>query len=381
MQTMLINSFMPYVTLCSAFAVPWLKRKMDRKFTNDPYITKKTSMFLYKDLYSGNEYVIHFKYSGILNIMYITMMYGLGMPILFPIAVLNFINQYICERIIVVYEVRQPPSLDDKLTKNCISMLKWSPLLFLFNGYWMLSNHQIFLNTWSYIDDSTKHMASSHVFMVDVNWTTPILFMGAVSLFILTLQKLFQASLQIWGYAMQAKDIKVDEDLPNFFESVKLSQADEIIIEDDNMKNNYGFVYNDGDTIATLNASKMPKKVIVGTPWYFILSNAKYSNLFNYIGAFIQEREKLIEDGPRDPEMDEELYAKHKFEQSDMVMVLLNLSFIPDSVVRKMAKHNFEPGWSEKFKEYMDEYKAEFEGEWKYQDQELEQKYLEFVKK
>ena len=83
---------MPYVTLTSAFAVPWLKRKLDRKFTNDPYITKKTSMFMYKDLYSGAEYVIHFKYSGILNIMYITMMYGLGMPILFPIAVLNFVN-------------------------------------------------------------------------------------------------------------------------------------------------------------------------------------------------------------------------------------------------------------------------------------------------
>ena len=134
------------------------------------------------------------------------------------------------------------------------------------------------------------------------------------------------------------------------------------------MKDNYGFVYNDGDTISTLNETKMPKKAVVGTPWYFILSNMKYMNLFNYIGAYVPEREKLIEDGPVDPEIDEADHAKHKYEQSDMVMVLLNLSFIPDTVVRKMAKHNFEPGWSSKFKEYMDEYKAEFEGEWKYQD-------------
>jgi len=46
----------------------------------------------YRDLYSGPDYVIHFKYSGILNTMYITMMYGLGMPLLFPIAAFTFLN-------------------------------------------------------------------------------------------------------------------------------------------------------------------------------------------------------------------------------------------------------------------------------------------------
>jgi len=40
------------------------------------------------DLYSGPEYIIHYKYSLLLNSAFVTMMYGLGMPILFPIAVL-----------------------------------------------------------------------------------------------------------------------------------------------------------------------------------------------------------------------------------------------------------------------------------------------------
>jgi len=30
-------------------------------------------------------------------------MYGIGLPILFPIAAFNFCNQYICERLIVAY--------------------------------------------------------------------------------------------------------------------------------------------------------------------------------------------------------------------------------------------------------------------------------------
>jgi len=46
----------------------------------------------------------------------------------------------------------------------------------------------------------------------------------------------------------------------------------------------------------------MPKKAIQGTPWYTVLSNMKYQSDFHYIGAFIEEREKLIEDGFDDKE-------------------------------------------------------------------------------
>ena len=108
----------------------------------------------YKDLYSGADYVIHFKYSGILNICYITLMYGIGMPILFPLAALNLLNQYVVERLIVAWNVKQPPALDDKLTVNALEMLKFAPLIMLFNGYWMLSNQQIFNNKTSMIENT-----------------------------------------------------------------------------------------------------------------------------------------------------------------------------------------------------------------------------------
>jgi len=41
------------------------------------------------------------------------MLYGVGMPLLFPLAAFNFFNQYICERITVAYIVQLPPALDD----------------------------------------------------------------------------------------------------------------------------------------------------------------------------------------------------------------------------------------------------------------------------
>lgn len=97
-------------------------------------------MAAFKILWMGGDYVIHFKYSGMLTIAFITMMYGIGMPVLFPIAAVNYFNQYMVERIIVAWYMRQPSALDDKLTVNCIQRLRFAPLLFLVNGYWMIGN-------------------------------------------------------------------------------------------------------------------------------------------------------------------------------------------------------------------------------------------------
>ena len=129
-------------------------------------------------------------------------MYGIGLPILFPIAAFNFCNQYICERLIVAYQVKKPPVLDDKLAKNAIELLYWSPVLLLFNGYWMLSNHQIFLNVWSYIDQQDQGMKSDHHIDGDINWASPVLLMAVTAILFTGVTKRFQSYLMDWGFAL-----------------------------------------------------------------------------------------------------------------------------------------------------------------------------------
>ena len=73
-----------------------------------------------------------------------------------------------------------------------------------------------------------------------------------------------------------------------------------------------------------LDATTMPKKSIQGTPWYQILSNMQYADDFYYIGAFVDEREALIKDG--------DMEEGNDCEQSDIVMILLNLACIPDDI-------------------------------------------------
>lgn len=188
----------------------------------------------------------------------------------------------------------------------------------------------------------------------------------------------------------------VDEDLPNFFDSLNLSSAKELDLENENMKWNFGFETTDPDTIANLKNISMPIKEMQGTPWYQVLSNPNYSQAFFYIGAFIEEREKLIEDGTeRDYVVIKEQTAQgvkqikevcneckcKRHEQSDMVMILLNLSYIPDDVVKNL---DFDPGWQKRFHAIMRSYKEYFQQQmrrqWCFQNKELEEEYSKYIK-
>ena len=84
--------------------------------------------------------------STLLNIIYVTMMYGLGLPMLFPIAVLSFFVFWATERWQIAYCYQLPPAMDDKMTVNAMTILSYTPIIFLLNGFWMLGNRQMFEN-------------------------------------------------------------------------------------------------------------------------------------------------------------------------------------------------------------------------------------------
>ena len=108
----------------------------------------------------------------------------MGLPLLFPIAAASIFSQWSCERFSVAYVNKLPPTLDDKLTKNAINMLKWVPIFLCFNGYWMISNKQIFFNTWEYVDRVGDQMRSEHFIWFGVNWAIPLLLVALCSVFV-----------------------------------------------------------------------------------------------------------------------------------------------------------------------------------------------------
>jgi len=68
-------------------------------------------------------------------------MYGLGLPLLFPVAAGSFFVLYVVEKLMVYYSYRQPPMYDEKLNAHVLSLMTWAPLFMLAFGYWMLSNN------------------------------------------------------------------------------------------------------------------------------------------------------------------------------------------------------------------------------------------------
>lgn len=117
----------------------------------------------------------------------------------------------------------------------------------------------------------------------------------------------------------------------------------------------------------------MPKFSILKTPWYNILSNPNYCDDFQYIGPHVQEREKLI--------IDQDSDQANSFEQSDVVLLLLNLAYIPDEIAKQF---DFSPGFSERFVSKMKKYKQDFEArtgsKWSRIDSFMKKAYIRYIR-
>jgi len=89
---------------------------------------------------------MHFKYAGLLNIIFVTMTYGFGIPILFPIAAGTIFVLYCIEKTMLYYSYRLPPMYDQRLSESVLKKLYYAPIFFLGFGYWMASNKQLLSN-------------------------------------------------------------------------------------------------------------------------------------------------------------------------------------------------------------------------------------------
>ncbi len=111
---MIFNAYYPLLEFVGYWLMRSSFRLMDRRFTCDEQTTKQTSVQGYINLYSGPVYLMHYKYSTILNVCFVTFMYGFGLPILFPVAILAFLILYFVEKTMLYYSYRQPPMYDEK---------------------------------------------------------------------------------------------------------------------------------------------------------------------------------------------------------------------------------------------------------------------------
>ena len=128
----------------------WGRQKFDQclccESENRLEHTKRRHIHDYIDLYLGPEYIVNYRLSWLIAVTYVTMMYGIGLPLLFPIAFLSFLVIYVTERYHLAYTFKAPPAISGEVTKQALRLLSFTPFVFLANGFWMLSNRQMFEN-------------------------------------------------------------------------------------------------------------------------------------------------------------------------------------------------------------------------------------------
>lgn len=118
------------------------------------------------------------RYNPIIVQVYVSFMYGLFIPILFPIALFGILNKYFVEKLTVTYYYRQPPMYNQTLSKRALHILIFAPLLMFAFGYWAFGNQQIFENqneTANSFDDLPNPMHDLFYFK-DLNQTHLFLF-------------------------------------------------------------------------------------------------------------------------------------------------------------------------------------------------------------
>jgi len=81
-----------------------------------------------------------------MNIVWLSMMYSLGIPMISILTLTALITSYIVEKIAIFWHVKAPPLMDDQLTKNCTFYLRWGSFLYPAIGFWMVTNKQMFAN-------------------------------------------------------------------------------------------------------------------------------------------------------------------------------------------------------------------------------------------
>jgi len=186
-KTMFIMAIYPYLEMV-IFGGLWnLYKVLDKSCCCfEKHKTKATTPFKFISLYAGPAYLMHFKYSSILTQVYISFMYGLFIPILFPIAAFGIFNMYMVEKFALLYYYRKPPMYDDKLQNDALDVLKYAPVAMFVMGYWALGNTAIFFNENSprnninSVEDPNHHLIDHGHGLNQTHWLFIIVFLFGV---------------------------------------------------------------------------------------------------------------------------------------------------------------------------------------------------------
>lgn len=151
-------------------------------------------------LYAGPDVSLPIRYSAMMNMIYVTFAFGIGMPLLIPICCIMIVNMYITERLQFAWFYKKPPMMGNILNDRGLGVLLKAPIGMAIIGYYMLGNRQMFHNEMPIKDYHKQPYKPNHA-LVDYSDGFNITFAFFLLAVVLLLFKLYNILLQKCGRA------------------------------------------------------------------------------------------------------------------------------------------------------------------------------------
>lgn len=220
-----------------------------------------------------------------LNIVFVTFLFGIGLPILFPIGLISLALLYYTEKILLFYYYREPPSYDSSLNSTAINIMLFAPIMMFSVGYWMMSNKQMFSNV-TVLNEQANPVAqrTGHVIFHDL--TDGPAFLLFVMTVVCLILRVFKERIAKWvresKFAPIRFDEKYDEHLPNYFEALEFDDVLYLMHVEKHMRKNFGIKTLMDSTLRKLVNAGYSTRKIFGIGVYDILANHRYCERFQY---------------------------------------------------------------------------------------------------
>jgi len=285
-MTMAINAFYVYIDFGISFATSAIFRAMDQGWATyfccrQNKTTKCATIQAYVNLYAGPEHSMAYRYSAILVTSWICLMYGVCMPIMFPIGALTYMNYFIADRLLVAYYFRRPPVYDEKLQRTSLAMMKFAPVLMFFFGYWCLGNVQIFTDNVKPLVNTGVPMVTEHHWYPEGNQALPLFIMGCVCMVIFLFDDFFGKNLSKCHLAASEEDLDMVETAGTFYESMNIFQRKRLYAQELHFRR-LGIETMGDHALEKIRTVVGSEQIIENTPTYEILANQTYAAAFQF---------------------------------------------------------------------------------------------------
>jgi len=209
-------------------------------------------------------------------------MYGLALPLLFPIAAFTFLNLLLMERILITYFHSKPPMYDDKLNKQTLNLMAWAPIVLCMFGYWFLGEPQIFDNV-AIPQNLTSDVEITGQTAAPTGLPNLPFF---VFFIIFTLWLFFNScckKLMIKLRLMSPEeDPEVNEGLGTYFQCVPNYMRKSAYAEECYKREKLGLKTMSDANLEKLRTTKGGKKMIEGPSTYNLIMDIRYKEAFCY---------------------------------------------------------------------------------------------------